>query len=66
MKTIQEELKQISEMLQLDKQHDWFNTYKVDAIQLGRLCEKFPALQKSWNEFKIVYDICRSQDGVDR
>lgn len=50
----------------IEKQADWITTYKVDPIRLGRMCEKFPALQKSWNDFKIVYELCRSQDDIDR
>lgn len=54
------------EDLTLDKQSTWLEEYKLDPIRLGRMCEKFPALQKSWNEFKIVYELCRSQDDIDR
>ena len=50
----------------IDKQTDWLNEYRLDPIKLGRMCEKFPALQKSWNEFKLVYELCRSQDDIDR
>ena len=50
----------------IDKQATWLETFKVDPIRLGRMCEKFPALQKSWDEFKIVYELCRSQDDIDR
>jgi hypothetical protein len=50
----------------LDQQTKWLTEYKMDPIRLGRMCEKFPALQKSWNEFKLVYELCRSQDDIDR
>lgn len=50
----------------VDNQHEWLMTYRVDAIRLGRMCEKFPALQKKWDEFKLIYEICRSQDDIDR
>ena len=50
----------------VDRQHDWLKEYHVDAIRLGRMCEKFPALQKSWEDFKLIYEICRSQDDIDR
>jgi hypothetical protein len=33
---------------------------------LGRMCDQYPGLQKSWNEFKIVYELCRSQDDINR
>ena len=44
----------------LDNQYEWFNRYKIDAIKMGEMCEKFPTLQKSWDEFKVIYDLCRS------
>jgi hypothetical protein len=50
----------------VEKQADWLVTYKIDPIRLGRMCEKFPALQKSWSDFKMVYELCRSQDDIDR
>jgi len=42
----------------LDKQNKWFQTYKLDPIKLGYMCEEYPALQKSWNEFMIIYNLC--------
>ena len=50
----------------LDKQTSWLTEYKLDPITVGRMCEKYPALQKSWNEFILVYQLCRSQDDIDR
>jgi hypothetical protein len=50
----------------IDKQASWLEIYRLDPIRLGRMCEKYPALQKSWNEFKLVYELCRSQDEIDR
>jgi hypothetical protein len=50
----------------LDKQTQWMNDYRIDPIRLGRMCDQYPGLQKSWNEFKIVYELCRSQDDINR
>ena len=50
----------------IDKQHIWARQYKLDPIRLGRMCEQFPALQKSWDEFKLVYELCRSHDDIGR
>jgi hypothetical protein len=50
----------------IDRQTRWLNEYKLDAVRVGRMCEKFPGLQNSWNQFKIMYDLCRSQDDIDR
>jgi hypothetical protein len=66
MKTIVAELEKIAKDLKLDKQHFWLIDYKIDPIRLGRMCEKYPALQISWEQFKLMYDIARSQDDIDR
>lgn len=50
----------------IEKQANWLETYRMDPITLGRMIEKYPALQKSWSEFKLVYELCRSQDETDR
>lgn len=50
----------------INKQNEWLNQYKVDAVRVGRMCEQYPALQNSWEQFKIMYDLVRSQDDVDR
>jgi hypothetical protein len=50
----------------VEKQADWLVTYKIDPIKLGCMCEKYPALQTSWEQFKLVYDIARSQYDADR
>jgi len=66
MKSIKEELESIARDLHLDRQTAWMTEYKIDPIRLGRMCEKFPALQTSWEQFKLMYDIARSQDDIDR
>jgi hypothetical protein len=66
MKTIVDELEKIANDLKLDRQHGWLTDYKIDPIRLGRMCEKYPALQTSWEQFKLMYDIARSQDDIDR
>lgn len=50
----------------LDRQTHWMNEYRYDPIRLGRMCEKYPALQHSWEQFKLIYDIAKSQDDIDR
>jgi hypothetical protein len=50
----------------ISKQADWIVHYKVDPIRLGRMCEQFPTLEKAWNDFKLVYELCRSQDDINR
>jgi hypothetical protein len=50
----------------LDVQHEWFLEYNIDSLTLGRLCSEYPGLQKSWDQFKIVYDLCRSTDETNR
>lgn len=66
MKHIKDVLHEMYDDDGVEKQADWLVTYKIDPIRLGRMCEKFPALQKSWSDFKMVYELCRSQDDIDR
>jgi hypothetical protein len=50
----------------LDQQTTWLIEYKIDPIKLGRMCKKYPALQTSWEQFKLMYDIARSHDDTDK
>lgn len=50
----------------IDKQAKYLETYKIDPIKLGRMCDKFPGLQKSWEQFIIMYELCRSEDDINR
>jgi len=55
-----------TEFIDLETQHNWTVQYRVDSLTLGRLCSEYPGLQKSWDQFKIVYDLCRSTDETNR
>jgi hypothetical protein len=55
-----------SEFIDLDTQHEWAVQYRVDSLTLGRLCSEFPGLQKSWEQFIMMYELCRSQDDINR
>ena len=66
MKSIVDELEKIAKDLKLDRQHGWLTDYKIDPIRLGRICEKYPALQISWDQFKTTYEMCKAQDDIDR
>ena len=66
MKHVKDILHEMYEDDGVEKQADWLVTYRIDPIQMGRMCEEYPALQKSWNEFKLVYELCRSQDDINR
>ena len=50
----------------LDRQTKWIRHYQIDALKLGRMCEEFPGLQKSWEQFKIVYELCKSENETNR
>ena len=66
MKHIKDILREMHDDDGVEEQADWLVTYKIDPIKLGRMCEKYPALQTSWEQFKLVYDIARSQYDADR
>jgi len=66
VKHVKDVLHEMYEDWDIDKQAKYLETYKIDSIKLGRMCEKYPGLQNSWNEFKMMYELCRSQDDIDR
>ena len=67
MKHIKDVLHEMwEEDFHIDKQSNWLTEYKLDPITLGRMCEKYPTLKSSWDQFKTVYELCRSQDEIDR
>lgn len=46
----------------IDKQHHYLDKYRLDPIEVGYLCDKYPALKNSWEQFKIVFELCRNND----
>ncbi len=52
-------------MLDIDKQHDYLMRYQIDSVELGQLCEKYPGLKNSWTQFKLLYDLCKTQKLID-
>jgi hypothetical protein len=50
----------------IDKQNNWMKQYRIDPIKLGRMCEQFPGLQNSWNQFIITYQLCKDQYETNR
>jgi hypothetical protein len=65
IKNVLHEMYDDSGTWQIEVQSKYLETYKINAIQVGRMCDKYPSLQKAWDEFKLVYEICRSQDEAD-
>ena len=51
--------------LDFDTQHKYFLEYNIKAVELGAMCEEFPALQKAWDQFKTVYELCREEHHED-
>lgn len=45
-----------------DQQHQWMLDYKIDPIKMGEMCKQFPTLAKSWSQFKMMYDLCKSEE----
>jgi hypothetical protein len=50
----------------IEQQHTWIKQYSVNPIELGQLCDEFPALERSWQQFKIVYELCKVENETDR
>ena len=54
-------------MIDIEKQHEYMIKYKIDPIEIGRLCECYPGLQKSWEQFSNTLNLCKVQcvDQID-
>ncbi len=50
----------------IDEQHNWMKTYSIDPIELGQMCEEYPSLERSWKQFKIVYELCKVENETDK
>jgi hypothetical protein len=48
--------------MDLEKQHQHLLEYKINPIELGNLCERYPALKNSWNQFLTVLEMCKEND----
>ena len=35
------------------------NNNSIDTEEVERMCKEYPALEKVWNNFKAVYDMCK-------
>ena len=46
----------------IEEQHTWMKKYSVNSIELGQLCDQYPALERSWQQFKIVYELCKVEN----
>jgi hypothetical protein len=42
-----------------DTQHKYYLEYNIKAVELGVMCNEFPALKKAWEQFKTVYELCK-------
>ena len=51
--------------MDIDKQHEYLLKYSVDPIEVGELCQHYPALKNSWNNFINVLEICRTENEVN-
>lgn len=47
--------------LTFDEQHEFYLKYQIDPIELGSLIKQYPSLEKSWAQFKTVYNLVRKE-----
>ena len=38
--------------LDFETQHKYYLDYNIKAVELGVMCNQYPALQKAWEQFK--------------
>lgn len=48
--------------LDIDAQHKLYLDYNIKAVELGLMCQTYPALQKAWDQFKTVYELCKDEN----
>jgi hypothetical protein len=48
--------------LDFDQQHQYYLEYNIKAVELGKMCNQYPALQKAWDQFKTVYELCKEEN----
>ncbi len=48
--------------LDFDTQNKYFLEYNIKAVELGVMCNEFPALKKAWDQFKTVYELCKEEN----
>ena len=48
--------------LDLDKQHQYMREFQLNPIEIGTLCEQFPALKNTWQQFLTVLEMCKEND----
>jgi len=51
-------------MIDIDKQHKYLNSFKLNPIEIGELCEKYPTLKNSWDQFLTILEMCKENDNT--
>lgn len=52
--------------MDIDKQYEFMIRYRTDPIEIGQLCEQFPGLQKSWDQFLTTLNLCKVAHETNR
>lgn len=52
--------------MDIDKQYEYMVRYKTDPIEIGELCEKYPGLQKTWDQFLTTLNLCKEEHETNR
>jgi hypothetical protein len=45
--------------MDIEKQHEYITTFKIDPIEVGMLCDKYPGLKNTWSQFMTMLEICK-------
>lgn len=51
----------IDTSLTFEEQHECFLKYQINPVELGELIKKHPSLEKSWAQFKTVYNLVKKE-----
>ena len=47
----------------MEKQHQYIREYGGhNPVEVGILCDKYPGLKNAWQQYKLLYKICKGSE----
>lgn len=48
--------------IDIEDQHRYITEFQINPVEIGFLCEKYPAVKNSWNQFLTIVELCRENN----
>jgi hypothetical protein len=48
--------------MDIEKQNEYITTFKIDPIEVGSLCDKYPGLKNTWCQFLTMLELCKDSE----